>query len=98
MHRHRVQQALLFERLRMRFLWFQAATANSRPCVALQAVSHQPVSVCINANTTAFKLYAGGVFDAPCPTKLDHAVLVRCCFVCSSHRNGLAQHDVAVPQ
>jgi Papain family cysteine protease len=49
----------------------------------LQAVSHQPTSVFIDANVTAFQLYAGGIFDAPCGTKLDHLVLV-------SFRNGAA--------
>ena len=46
---------------------------------ALQAVSHQPTSVSIDANVTAFQLYAGGVFDVPCGTKRDHLVLVRSC-------------------
>ena len=42
----------------------------------LQAVAHQPVSVAIEADQRAFQLYAGGVFEAPCGTALDHGVLV----------------------
>lgn len=41
-----------------------------------QAVSHQPVSVAIEADQRAFQLYVGGVFDAPCGTQLDHGVLL----------------------
>lgn len=44
---------------------------------ALQAAAHQPVSVAIQADERPFQLYAGGVFDAPCGTALDHGVLVR---------------------
>ena len=43
---------------------------------ALQAAAHQPVSVAIQADERPFQLYAGGVFDAPCGTALDHGVLV----------------------
>ena len=58
----------------------QGKSKISQTCVCtLQAVSHQPTSVTIDANVTAFQLYAGGVFDAPCGTKLDHLVLVRSC-------------------
>lgn len=40
------------------------------------AVSGQPVSVAIEADTKAFQLYTGGVLDsAACGQKLDHAVL-----------------------
>jgi Papain family cysteine protease len=38
-------------------------------------VSHQPVSVAIEADERDFQLYQGGVFDAPCGTALDHGVL-----------------------
>merc|ERR1719248_222484 len=41
------------------------------------AVSKQPVSVAIEADKSAFQLYAGGVLDNPaCGTQLDHGVLV----------------------
>merc|ERR1712072_1563502 len=41
------------------------------------AVSKQPVSVAIEADKSAFQLYAGGVLDNPaCGTKLDHGVLI----------------------
>jgi hypothetical protein len=33
--------------------------------------------VAIQADERPFQLYAGGVFDAPCGTALDHGVLVR---------------------
>jgi len=39
-------------------------------------VANQPVSVAIEADERNFQLYAGGVFDAPCGTALDHGVLV----------------------
>lgn len=38
-------------------------------------MSHQPVSVAIEADERDFQLYQGGVFDAPCGTALDHGVL-----------------------
>ena len=34
------------------------------------------MSVAIEADERNFQLYAGGVFDAPCGTALDHGVLV----------------------
>lgn len=42
----------------------------------LKAVANQPVSVAIEADQREFQLYAGGVFEAPCGTALDHGVLV----------------------
>lgn len=42
----------------------------------MKAAAHQPVSVAIQADERPFQLYAGGVFDAPCGTALDHGVLV----------------------
>ncbi len=42
----------------------------------LQAVANQPVSVAIEADQREFQLYAGGIFDAPCGTQLDHGVLL----------------------
>ena len=44
--------------------------------VPLQAVANQPVSVSIEADQREFQLYAGGIFDAPCGTQLDHGVLL----------------------
>jgi C1A family cysteine protease len=42
-----------------------------------KAVSQQPVSVAIQANTQSFQHYSGGVYsDVNCGTKLDHGVLV----------------------
>ncbi|OEL31740.1 putative cysteine protease RD21B [Dichanthelium oligosanthes] len=42
----------------------------------LQAVAQQPVSVGICGSARAFQLYSQGIFDGPCPTSLDHAVLI----------------------
>ncbi|KAG8068093.1 hypothetical protein GUJ93_ZPchr0005g14658 [Zizania palustris] len=42
----------------------------------LQAVAQQPVSVGICGSARAFQLYSKGIFDGPCPTSLDHAVLI----------------------
>ena len=42
-----------------------------------QAVFQQPVSVAIEADTTYFQLYKGGILDSSkCGTQLDHGVLV----------------------
>ncbi|EEE64302.1 hypothetical protein OsJ_19139 [Oryza sativa Japonica Group] len=42
----------------------------------LQAVAQQPVSVGICGSARAFQLYSKGIFDGPCPTSLDHAILI----------------------
>ena len=42
-----------------------------------RAVSHQPVSVAIQANTPSFQQYSHGIYsDKNCGTQLDHGVLV----------------------
>lgn len=40
----------------------------------LNAVVMQPVSIAIDANSSGFGQYAGGVYDGPCGTDLMHAV------------------------
>ncbi|KAK2392384.1 low-temperature-induced cysteine proteinase [Trifolium repens] len=42
----------------------------------LKAVAVQPVSVSICGSSWAFQFYSEGVFDGPCSTSLDHAVLI----------------------
>ncbi|TYI56578.1 hypothetical protein E1A91_D11G220700v1 [Gossypium mustelinum] len=41
-----------------------------------KAVSHQPVSVAIEASGRAFQLYESGVFSGECGSALDHGVIV----------------------
>jgi len=41
-----------------------------------EAVAQQPVSIAIEADKSAFQLYAGGVLNSTCGTQLDHGVLV----------------------
>lgn len=42
-----------------------------------KAVSQQPVSIAIEADTKSFQLYAGGVYDSKeCGESVDHGVLV----------------------
>jgi len=40
------------------------------------ALQEQPISVAINADASGFQHYASGVFDGPCTSNLDHAVLL----------------------
>lgn len=42
----------------------------------LQAVASQPVSVGICGSERTFQLYSKGIFNGPCSTSLDHAVLI----------------------
>ena len=42
----------------------------------MTAVSHQPVSVAVEADQSVFQLYSGGVMSGSCGTNLDHGVLV----------------------
>jgi len=41
----------------------------------MEALAQQPVSVAIEADQMAFQLYAGGVMNSTCGTKLDHGVV-----------------------
>ena len=58
------------------FLTGHTDVAPNSTAALLAAVAKGPVSVAIEADQAAFQGYAGGVFDAPCGTKLDHGVLV----------------------
>uniref|UniRef100_A0A804Q232 Uncharacterized protein n=1 Tax=Zea mays TaxID=4577 RepID=A0A804Q232_MAIZE len=49
---------------------------SNKEDLLLQAVAQQPVSVGICGSARAFQLYYQGIFDGPCPTSLDHAVLI----------------------
>ncbi|CAL4894357.1 unnamed protein product [Urochloa decumbens] len=49
---------------------------SNKENLLLQAVAQQPVSVGICGSARAFQLYSQGIFDGPCPTSLDHAVLI----------------------
>lgn len=42
----------------------------------LKAVAMQPVSTSIDASSPGFGGYAGGIFDGPCGTELNHAVVI----------------------
>lgn len=44
--------------------------------ILLQAVATQPISVGICGSERAFQLYSKGIFNGPCSTTLDHAVLI----------------------
>ncbi|KAG2248823.1 probable cysteine protease RDL6 [Brassica napus] len=41
-----------------------------------KAVAHQPVSVGIDKKSREFMLYKSGVYNGPCGTQLDHAVVI----------------------
>ena len=50
---------------------------KSNQLALMEAVSKQPVSVAIEADTFLFQLYTSGVItDVKCGTNLDHAVLI----------------------
>ena len=40
------------------------------------AVFQRPVAAAIDASSSSFLMYSGGVYDGPCGTQLDHAVVV----------------------
>ena len=42
----------------------------------MSALTHQPVSIAIEADQKEFQLYKSGIFTGPCGTNLDHGVLV----------------------
>eukprot|EP00927_Polykrikos_kofoidii_P005969 TRINITY_DN12403_c0_g1_i2.p1 TRINITY_DN12403_c0_g1~~TRINITY_DN12403_c0_g1_i2.p1 ORF type:complete len:466 (-),score=47.43 TRINITY_DN12403_c0_g1_i2:319-1716(-) len=46
------------------------------PRALMQAVSHQAISVAIEADQQSFQLYQGGVLTADCGSELDHGVLL----------------------
>ncbi|XP_074293885.1 fruit bromelain-like [Silene latifolia] len=46
------------------------------PYSLIRALNQQPVSCAINANSTEFKHYAGGVYGGGCDTHVNHAVAV----------------------
>ncbi|XP_068644914.1 senescence-specific cysteine protease SAG39-like [Aristolochia californica] len=52
---------------------YQNVPSNSEESL-MRAVTSQPVSVAIDASSSAFKFYSSGVFSGGCSTALDHAV------------------------
>lgn len=52
---------------------YEDVPANSEKDL-LKAVTHQPVSVAIDASGFEFQFYSGGVFTGACGTNLDHGV------------------------
>ncbi|KVH89484.1 Cysteine peptidase, cysteine active site-containing protein, partial [Cynara cardunculus var. scolymus] len=52
---------------------YEQVPANNEKAL-LQAVTHQPVSVALDASGYGFHFYSGGVFDGICGTELDHAI------------------------
>merc|ERR1712207_90532 len=54
---------------------YEIVTANSMNALE-SAVAQGPVSIAIEADQSAFQLYAGGVFTGKCGDSLDHGVLV----------------------
>ncbi|CAN6825745.1 unnamed protein product [Brassica oleracea] len=53
---------------------YEDVHANSEESLK-KALSHQPISVAIEAGGRAFQLYDSGIFDGICGTNLDHGVL-----------------------
>ncbi|XP_021804208.1 senescence-specific cysteine protease SAG39-like [Prunus avium] len=56
-----------------RITGYEDVPANSEKAL-LTAVSHQPVSVAIDASGSDFQFYSSGVFTGTCGTSLDHGV------------------------
>ncbi|XP_078160173.1 senescence-specific cysteine protease SAG39-like [Carex rostrata] len=54
---------------------YEHVPANSESALA-KVTAYQPVSILINANSSAFMFYSGGIFTGPCGTILNHAVAV----------------------
>ncbi|KAI7733552.1 hypothetical protein M8C21_005769 [Ambrosia artemisiifolia] len=54
---------------------YETVPANNETLL-LNAVSQQPVSVSIDANSNEFKYYSNGVFTGPCGTNLTHDVTI----------------------
>ncbi|KAI4371984.1 hypothetical protein MLD38_010272 [Melastoma candidum] len=54
---------------------FEDVPTNSEAAL-LKAAAHQPISVAIDASSSEFMSYTGGIFAGPCGTDLDHGVTV----------------------
>lgn len=54
---------------------YERVPANNESALA-KVAAYQPVSILINANSSAFMFYSGGIFTGPCGTILNHAVAV----------------------
>ncbi|KAJ9565867.1 hypothetical protein OSB04_001833 [Centaurea solstitialis] len=52
---------------------YEQVPANNEKAL-LQVVTHQPVSIAIDASGYGFHFYSGGVFDGICGTDLNHAI------------------------
>ncbi|KAI4371994.1 hypothetical protein MLD38_010282 [Melastoma candidum] len=58
-----------------RITGYEAVPANKEAAL-LKAAAHQPISVAIDASSSEFMSYSGGIFAGPCGTDLDHGVTV----------------------